>query len=88
MVVKAYDIAEVQAVPGDMVRACTELNKMLGYYAPEEKVITLDTREGQISHDLSTMDEDKLLELAGAERDAIEGEFERLDTIHEEQPED
>jgi hypothetical protein len=80
MVVKAYDMAELQAVPGDMVRACAELNKMLGYYAPEEKVVSIQS--GQLAEDLATMDEDKLLELAGQELDYIEGEFEALDEIH------
>ena len=83
MVVKAYDIAEIQAIPGDMVRACAELNKMLGYYAPEEKVINV--KANQLQQDLTTMDEDLLLELAGQERDSIEAEFEVLDEIHAEE---
>lgn len=80
MVVKAYDMAEIQALPGDMIRACSELNKMLGYYAPEEK--TLNVKSSQLAEDLSTMDEEELLRLAGEEADAIEGEFEELDDIH------
>lgn len=82
MVIKAYDMAEIQALPGDMIRACAELNKMLGYYAPEEKTITLETREGQLRAEYEIMDEEELLALAGQERDAIEAEFEELDMIH------
>ena len=83
IVTDAVDMARVQGVPADMIRGAAELNKMLGYYAPEEKIITLDSREGQIANDLETMDEDKLLELAGQELDAIEVEFEELDEIHD-----
>lgn len=80
MVLDAFDMAKIQALPGDMIRACAELNKMLGYYAPEEK--TLNIKTSNIQEELATMDEDELLELARMERDAIEAEFEELDEIH------
>lgn len=83
MVVEAYDMAKIQAMPGDMIRACGELNKMLGYYAPEEK--TINIKASRVQEELSVMDEEELLELAGMERDAIEGEFELLDEIFEEE---
>lgn len=82
IVEEAIDMARMQAVPGDMLKGVQEINKMCGYYAPEEKHITLDSKEGKIQHEFETMDEDMLLELAGKERDAIEAEFERLDDVH------
>lgn len=87
IIMTAIGMAKLQAIPADMIRGAAELNKMLGYYAPEEKVISLDSTEGKIATELETMTEAELLALAGKELDVIEAEFEVLDLIHEEEDE-
>jgi phage terminase small subunit len=77
IVLEAIDIARMKAEPGDMIRGASELNKMNGYYAPEEKRISVD---GHIEvQQMEAMSDTELLEMLGDEPDAIEAEFERID---------
>lgn len=78
IVLEAVDIARMKAEPGDMIRGASELNKMHGYYAPEKKEISL---EGHIEvQQIEALSDTELLELLGDEPDAIEAEFERIDS--------
>ena len=76
IVLEAVDIARIKAEPGDMIRGAAELSKMNGYYAPEQKQISLDGHI-EVQH-LEAMSDTQLLELLGDEPDSIEAEFERI----------
>ena len=76
IVLEAIDIARIKAEPGDMIRGASELSRMNGYYAPEQKQISL---EGHIEiQQLEAMSDTQLLEILDEEPDAIEAEFERI----------
>lgn len=75
MVMKAFDLAESVEDPNAMVRAAAEINKMCGFYAPEEKVVTLSEDAKELQHQLHNMSEKELLRLKG-ENDALDAEFE------------
>lgn len=82
IVEEAIDMSRLQGAPGDMIKGVQEINKMCGYYAPEQREITVESKEGGIRANIETMDERRLLELAGEELDYIEVEFERLDEVY------
>jgi len=78
IVLEAVDIARMKAEPGDMIRGASELNRMNGYYAAEKKEISL---EGHIEvQQIEALSDTELLELLGDKPDAIEAEFERIDS--------
>jgi len=79
IVIKAIDMADLQGLPGDMLRGAAELNKMNGYYAPEKKEITTNSAAGRVQSQFESMDQDELLEMVGQERSFIEVEFELLE---------
>jgi len=70
MIQRAYDVAEMTDDAGSMVRAVGEINKMNGFYAPEEHIVS---RQGQrVLTALGGMSTEELIRLADA--DVIEGE--------------
>lgn len=66
----AIDLAETST---EMIQGWREVGKMLGYYAPEQKEITITT--GAIGH----LSNEKLLELADM-TDVIDSEYHLVDT--------
>lgn len=76
ILLEAVDIARMKAEPGDMIRGATELGKLHGYYAPQERKVTL---EGDLSvHQMQELSDDDLYQLIGHEQSPIEAEFERI----------
>jgi hypothetical protein len=72
-IMEAIEMARLQADPLVMIRGFQEVNKMCGYYAPEEKRITLtDAQAGGIQQ-MQTMPLDELINLA--EGEIIEAEL-------------
>ena len=69
--------AKILADPNAQIAGWREIGKMLGYYAPEEKKITLTADQQHLRNQLEGMSEEDLLRLADAS--AIDGEFEVVD---------
>jgi hypothetical protein len=59
-----------------------EIGRMMGFYEPETKRLILSTEEENRRRQLETMDEKKLLEMAG-DTMVIDGEFDLLDQLTE-----
>lgn len=75
MVLEAFDVARNNEDPSAMVRAASEINKMCGFYAPEERVLSLSNDAKELQHQLAHMSEQDLLTLKG-ENEAIDADFE------------
>ena len=73
----AINDAKLLADPTAQISGWREIGKMLGYYAPEEKKITLTADQQHMRNQLEAMSEEDLLALADAS--AIDGEFEVVD---------
>ncbi len=78
IVLDAVDLARSIEAPGDMIRGASELAKLNGLYAPEEKKLVV---EGSLEHmhkEFEQLSDAELLKLLDEEQHSIEGEFERL----------
>lgn len=77
MVMQAFEVAKMAVDAGSMVRAAAELNKMNGYYAPEQLnlSVTMSLKEKQVA--LEQLSDEELLRLT--QDNVIEGEAERVD---------
>ena len=73
----AINDAKLLSDPNAQIAGWREIGKMLGYYAPEEKKITLTADQQHLRNQLEGMSEEDLLQLADAS--AIDGEFEVID---------
>jgi len=77
ILLEAVDIARIKAEPGDMIRGASEIGKLHGYYAPQEKKVTFD---GEINvNQLEDLSDAELLELTGEELSPIEAEFHAIE---------
>lgn len=65
MVMRAYEIAELQADAGSMVRAASEINRMCGFYATVERKVQLDVTVIQHQEELKTLSDAELIRMAG-----------------------
>lgn len=66
-IAKAINMAELQADPMAMIRGWQEVNKMCGYYAPEEKRITLTSDQSGDLRRMQTMPLNELIDMADGE---------------------
>lgn len=79
---EAVELAKAVSEPASMVAAWREIAKIMGYYAPERKLVHL-TAEGNIT--MTTMrqlSDEELLKLASQGVRVIEGEAKRLASEH------
>lgn len=83
VVLDAIDIAKQQAMPGDMIRGAAELNKMNGYYAPEQVNVNVEAKIRRVQTQFERLSDAELVEMIGEEYDPIEAEFRRLEVDHE-----
>lgn len=79
IVMEAIEMGRMIADPMAIIRGAQELNKMCGFYAPEEKRITLNTNQKKLIEKYDHMTDEELALAASKEADVIEGEFEELD---------
>jgi len=80
IVLEAVEMGRVQADPLAMIRGAQELNKMCGFYAPEEKRVILTSEQRRTItqfDDMSDEDIAKMIE-SGNMAEAIEAEFEEI----------
>jgi hypothetical protein len=64
IVMEAIQMARLGSDPMTMIRGAQELNKMNGYYAPEEKKMTLNISQRRIQEQYDSMSDEELLILA------------------------
>ena len=75
MLLDAVEEAKLLADPGVQIKGLREIGLMMGFYAPEERKLTI-TKEAEITKQrLSGMSDADLMELAGS--NVIEGDFTR-----------
>lgn len=78
MVLRAYEVAEMQADAGSMVRAMSEINRMCGFYATVERKVQLDVTVVQKQEQLRALSDEDLIRLAGEHvAQTLEGEVVR-----------
>jgi len=71
MTMEAIDMARMMSDPMAMIRGVQELNKMLGFYAPEEKKITLNKSQKRIAAKYDDFSDDELLVMASEESGVV-----------------
>jgi hypothetical protein len=75
---ESVDLARTVSEPASMVAGWREIAKIMGYYAPEKKLVHL-TADGNITHTtMRQLSDDELLKLAMQGARVIEGEAQRL----------
>lgn len=79
VVTDAIDMARVLEDPQSMIRGASELNKMCGYYAPEQKEVTISAKVQRLKTEFEEMSEQDLLAAIGEELDPLEAEFYEID---------
>lgn len=79
IVLEAVDMAKTLAMPGDMIRGAAELNKMCGFYAPEQVNVNVEAKIRRVQTQFESLSDAELVELIGDKYDPIEAEFRRLE---------
>ena len=79
IVLDAVEMAKMLAMPGDMIRGAAELNKMNGFYAPEQVNVNLEAKIRRVQTQFEALSDAELVELIGDQYDPIEAEFRRLE---------
>ncbi len=77
-IMRAIEMAELQADPQSMIRGYAEINRMCGFYAPEQKEVKLSTNARRAKTQFESMPEEELLKILSSD-DVIDGEFEEVE---------
>lgn len=77
IVLEAIDMGRLIADPMAIIRGAQELNKMCGFYAPEEKKITLTAGQRRVTQKYDAVSDEDLLALID-DSGIIEAEFEEI----------
>jgi len=80
MVLEAVDMGRIQADPLAMIRGAQELNKMCGFYAPEEKRVILTSEQRRTITQFDDMSDEEIAKVLESHEisEAIEAEFEEI----------
>jgi len=77
---EAIEDAKLLGDPATQIRGWTEIGKMCGFYAPEEKKVTLSLESVDLARKIDSMSTEELLELAQQDTlEVIEGEFHEVE---------
>ena len=78
IVLEAIDMGRTIADPMAIIRGAQELNKMCGFYAPEEKKITLTAEQRRLTAKYDEISDEELMALVQQKdaANAVEAEFE------------
>lgn len=76
-IMEAIEMAKTNSDPQSMIRGWAEINRMCGFYAPEQKELKISGNAKRIRKEIESLDDSKLLELAGG--GVIDGEFEEVE---------
>lgn len=71
---EAIDMARTLADPSQMINGADKIAKMMGYYAPEVKVIEHTVDQNVLKAKYQQMTDEELLEIAAGRAKVIEGE--------------
>ena len=63
---EAVDVARAQADAGGLIRAWTEIARLMGYYQPEIRRVVVTAKSGRIISQLETLQDEQLLAMAAA----------------------
>lgn len=73
----AIDDAKLAGDPATQIKGWTEIGKMCGFYAPEEKKVTVDIQATELAKQIDSLSTEELLRLAKQDSlEVIEAEFE------------
>lgn len=80
IVLEAIDMGRTLADPMSIIRGAQELNKMCGFYAPEEKKVTLTAAQRRMTAKYDEISDEDLISLINEQdkANAIEAEFEEI----------
>jgi len=78
IVLEAIDMARLIADPMAIIRGAQELNKMCGFYAAEEKKITLTAGQRRMTAKYDEISDKDLLEMIEDQSDIVDAEFEEI----------
>ncbi len=74
---EAINDAKLAGDPATQIKGWTEIGKMCGFYAPEERKITVDITQTELLKQIDSMSTEELLELAEQDSlEVIEAEYE------------
>lgn len=77
---EAIQDAKLAGDPGVQIKGWTEIGKMCGFYAPEERKVTVELSNSDLAKQIDSMSTEELLEIAGQDSlEVIQGEFEVLE---------
>lgn len=77
---EAIDDAKLAGDPGTQIKGWTEIGKMCGFYAPEERKVTVELSNSDLAKQIDSMSVEELLEIAGQDSlEIIEGHFEVIE---------
>lgn len=74
---EAIHDAKLGGDPATQIKGWTEIGKMCGFYAPEERKVTVTLSDNDLAKQIDSLSTEELLELAGQDSlEVIEGEYE------------
>ena len=71
---EAIDMARTLADPGQMINGADKVAKMMGYYAPEKKLVELSVGQNVLQAKFQQMTDEELLEIAAGRAKVVDGE--------------
>ena len=71
---EAIDMARTLADPGQMINGADKVAKMMGYYAPEKKLVELGVGQNVLQAKFQQMTDEELLEIAAGRAKVVDGE--------------
>jgi hypothetical protein len=88
IVMEAIQMARIGSDPMTMIRGAQELNKMCGFYAPEEKKYSLNISQRRIQERFDELSDHELLELASRTEEIVIEDAEIIELDDERPDED
>ena len=71
---EAIDMARTLADPGQMINGADKVAKMMGYYAPEKRLVELSVGQNVLQAKFQQMTDEELLEIAAGRATVVDGE--------------
>ena len=71
---EAIDMARTLADPGQMINGADKVAKMMGYYAPEKRLVELSVGQNVLQAKFQQMTDEELLEIAAGRAKVVDGE--------------
>jgi len=76
----AINDAKLAGDPNTQIKGWTEIGKMCGFYAPEERKVTVELSNADLARQIESLSTEELLEIAGKDSlEVIQGEYEVIE---------